>query len=404
LNTERRDRIVISELEAKRDHPELGFAARRVIRELEDIRRRCGRLDKAVPVNDMGGTIRVELNHQIPQLLPESLRDKSNDHRILSVARSLAGEGRRCVLVTKDLPLRLKAAALDIAADEYRYDVMYAPEPSETVVIGVAPAIIDALYKGDVVHAEEIGHELLTHTAAILRAGSQSAIARVLPDRSLQLVRANAAFGLRARSTEQRVALAFLLDGDIGIVSLGGRSGCGKTVLALAAALELAVERALFQKIIVFRPLFAVGGQDLGFLPGSETEKMSPWAAGVFDALASFCSQSTIDYIVDEGLLEVLPLTHIRGRTFTKCIVLVEEAQNLERNNLLSTISRIGSGSRVFLTHDVAQRDNLRVGRHDGVASVVARLSGHPLFAHVSLSKSERSAIAEVAAELLDEW
>ncbi len=396
--------VVISELEAKRAHPDLGWAARQAIRRLEDVRREHGRLDEPVAVNAHGGTLRVELNHQAPQLLPEGLRDHTNDHRILSVARALTTEGVDCVLVTKDLPLRLKAAAIGIAAEEYRNELTTTTEWSGTLVVdGASSGTIDALYDGRIVPAEAAGHELLTHTAVVLRAGSQSAIARVLPDHTLRLVHPGSAFGLRARSAEQQIALDMLLDDDIGIVSVGGRAGCGKTVLALAAALELTVEQERFQKILVFRPLFAVGGQELGFLPGSEAEKMSPWAAGVVDALGAFCESSTVEHVFDEGLLEVLPLTHIRGRTFTNTIVVIEEAQNLERHHLLSTISRVGAGSRVFLTHDVAQRDNLRVGRDDGIATIVDRLKGHPLFAHVTLSRSERSPIAEIAGALLDE-
>jgi PhoH-like ATPase len=397
--------VVISELEAKRHHPDLGWAARRAIRHLEDIRREHGQLVDPVPLNADGGTLRVELNHQDPNVLPEGLRDQSNDHRILSVAKTLADEGLDAVVVTKDLPLRLKAAAVGLPADEYRSELAAPTEWPGTTIIDPAPSgVIDDLYNGETVDAEEVAHELLTHTAVILRAGSQSAIARVTPAKTLQLVQPPTAFGLRARSAEQQIALDLLLDDEIGIVSLGGRAGCGKTVLALAAALELTMEQSQFHKILVFRPLFAVGGQELGYLPGSEAEKMSPWTAGVSDALAAFCEPSTVDHILDDGVLEVLPLTHIRGRTFTNCIVIIEEAQNLERHHILSTISRVGSGSRVFLTHDVAQRDNLRVGRDDGIAAIVSRLKGHPLFAHVSLTRSERSPIAEVAGQLLDEF
>jgi PhoH-like ATPase len=397
--------VVISELEAKRHHPDLGWAARRAIRHLEEVRREHGQLVTPVPLNDVGGTLRVELNHQDPHVLPEALRDQSNDHRILSVAKTLADEGFAATVVTKDLPLRLKAAAVGIPADEYRSELATPNEWPGIVVVDPVPGeLIDELFDGARVDAEEVGHELLTHTSVIMRSGSQSAIARVLPNKTLRLVQPPSAFGLRARSAEQQIALDLLLDDEIGIVSLGGRAGCGKTVLALAAALDLTVEQSRFHKILVFRPLFAVGGQDLGYLPGGEAEKMSPWSAGITDALGAFCEPSTVEHIFDEGIVEVLPLTHIRGRTFTNSIVIIEEAQNLERHHILSTISRVGAGSRVFLTHDVAQRDNLRVGRDDGIAAIVSRLKGHALFAHVSLTRSERSPIAEIAGQLLDEF
>jgi len=155
--------------------------------------------------------------------------------------------------------------------------------------------------------------------------------------------------------------------------------------------------------VVVFRPLYAVGGQDLGYLPGTEAEKMGPWGQAVFDTLGAVTTQDVIDEIVDRGMLEVLPLTHIRGRSLHDAFVIVDEAQSLERNVLLTVLSRIGSGSRVVLTHDVAQRDNLRVGRHDGVVAVVEKLRGHPLFAHVTLTRSERSPIAALVTEMLED-
>ena len=194
-----------------------------------------------------------------------------------------------------------------------------------------------------------------------------------------------------------------MLDNEIGIVSLGGRAGTGKSALALSAGLEAVLEKRLHKKVVIFRPLYAVGGQELGYLPGSENEKMSPWAQAVFDTLGALVSQQVIDEVIERGLIEVLPLTHIRGRSLHDSFVIVDEAQSLERGVLLTVLSRIGQGSRVILTHDVAQRDNLRVGRHDGVVAVVESLKGHPLFAHITLTRSERSQIAALVTELLEE-
>src|SRR5690606_29523398 len=210
------------------------------------------------------------------------------------------------------------------------------------------------------------------------------------PDKQVRLVRADReAFGLRGRSAEQRIALDLLLDDSIGIVSLGGRAGTGKSALALCAGLEAVMERRRHKKVIVFRPLYPVGGQELGYLPGTEADKMSPWTQAVFDTLGAVVSDTVIEEVLDRGMLEVLPLTHIRGRSLHDAFVIVDEAQSLERGVLLTVLSRIGTGSRVVLTHDVAQRDNLRVGRHDGVAAVIETLKGHPLFAHVTLTRSE---------------
>jgi PhoH-like ATPase len=194
-----------------------------------------------------------------------------------------------------------------------------------------------------------------------------------------------------------------LLDPEIGIISLGGRAGTGKSALALSAGLDAVLEKRLHKKVVIFRPLYAVGGQELGYLPGTENEKMSPWAQAVFDTLGALVSQQVIDEVVERGLIEVLPLTHIRGRSLHDSFVIVDEAQSLERGVLLTVLSRIGQGSRVVLTHDIAQRDNLRVGRHDGVVAVVESLKGHPLFAHITLTRSERSQIAALVTELLEE-
>ncbi len=245
---------------------------------------------------------------------------------------------------------------------------------------------------------------LLCHTGVVLHSTRGSALARVTADKHLRLVRGDQeVFGLRGRSAEQRLAIDILLDQEIGIVSLGGRAGTGKSALALCAGLEAVLEQRRYRKVMVFRPLYAVGGQELGYLPGSEAEKMNPWAQAVFDTLGSVVSPEVVDEIIHRDLLEVLPLTHIRGRSLHDAFVVVDEAQSLERNVLLTVLSRLGQNSRVVLTHDVAQRDNLRVGRHDGVAAVIERLKGHPLFAHVTLTRSERSPIAALVTEMLED-
>ena len=246
--------------------------------------------------------------------------------------------------------------------------------------------------------------DLPCHTGVVLLSGNASALARVTPAKELKLIKADRdAFGIHGRSAEQRVALDLLLDPSVGIVSLGGRAGTGKSALALCAGLEAVLERRQHAKVVVFRPLYAVGGQELGYLPGTEGEKMAPWAQAVFDTLGAVTSKVVIEEVLERGLLEVLPLTHIRGRSLHDAFVIVDEAQSLERNVLLTVLSRIGQDSRVVLTHDVAQRDNLRVGRHDGVVAVVEKLKGHPLFAHVTLHRSERSPIAALVTEMLED-
>ncbi|MBM3698379.1 MAG: PhoH family protein [Actinobacteria bacterium] len=395
---------VIGELESKRDHPELGYFARAALRTLDDLRVKSGRLDQPIGINDDGGTLAVELNHADTAKLPAGfLRDGSNDSRILAIAKNLMSDGRKVVLVTKDLPLRVKASSVGIEAQEYRAELASSSGFSGMTEESVGSTVIDALYEN-----EKIPHEIAKshpcHTGVVLHSEKGSALARVTPDKQLQLVRGDrSAFGLHGRSAEQRVALDILLDPEIGIISLGGRAGTGKSALAISAGLEAVLERRLHKKVVIFRPLYAVGGQELGYLPGTENEKMSPWAQAVFDTLGALVSQQVLDEVVERGLIEVLPLTHIRGRSLHDSFVIVDEAQSLERGVLLTVLSRIGQGSRVVLTHDIAQRDNLRVGRHDGVVAVVESLKGHPLFAHITLTRSERSQIAALVTELLEE-
>ncbi len=394
---------VIGELETKRDHPELGYFARAALRALDDLRVTHGRLDKALVVTPEGGTLSVELNHTDLSTLPQGfLRDGTNDSRILAIAKNLMGDGKQVVLVTKDLPLRVKASSVGVEAQEYLAELVSNSGWTGIVELSVASNVIDDLYTSDRAD-HEAAHELPVHTGVVLHSDRGSALARVTIDKQLQLVRGDrSAFGLHGRSAEQRVALDLLLDDSIGIVSLGGRAGTGKSALALCAGLEAVMEKRIHKKVLIFRPLYPVGGQELGYLPGSEGEKMSPWAQAVFDTLGALVSQAVIDEIVDRGLIEVLPLTHIRGRSLHDSFVIVDEAQSLERGVLLTVLSRIGQGSRVILTHDVAQRDNLRVGRHDGVVAVVETLKGHPLFAHVTLTRSERSPIAALVTEMLE--
>ncbi|HEY7594904.1 MAG TPA: PhoH family protein [Actinophytocola sp.] len=400
--------VVIGELEGKRHHPELGWFAREALRLLDDLRQRHGRLDKPIPIGTTGGTLHVELNHSDPGVLPPGFRADSNDARILACALNLAAETDGVALVTKDIPLRVRAAAVGVDADEYRAQEVTPSGWTGMADLELPAEALDALYRdGEIdpaLYEGEQAAEYPCNTGLRLIAPSASALGRITKDKQVQLVRGDReAFGLHGRSAEQRVALDLLLDPEVGIVSLGGRAGTGKSALALCAGLEAVMERGLHRKVVVFRPVYAVGGQELGYLPGSESEKMQPWAQAVFDTLGALVSKAVIDEVLDRGMLEVLPLTHIRGRSLHDSFVIVDEAQSLERNVLLTVLSRLGTGSRVVLTHDVAQRDNLRVGRHDGVAAVIEKLKGHPLFAHVTLTRSERSPIAALVTEMLED-
>lgn len=396
--------VVISELEGKRHHHELGWFAREALRMLDDLRLQHGRLDLPIPIGNDDGTLQVELNHTDPSVLPAGFRTADNDSRILACALNLRAEGKDVTLVSKDTPLRVKAGAVGLDADEYHAQDVVVSGWSGMAELEVETAAVDALFADGVIDVDE-ARDMPCHTGIRLLANGSSALGRVNSAKQIQLVRGDwEAFGLHGRSAEQRVELDLLLDDSVGIVSLGGKAGTGKSALALCAGLEAVLERRTQRKVVVFRPLYAVGGQQLGYLPGGADEKMGPWAQAVYDTLEGLASPEVIDEVLSRGMLEVLPLTHIRGRSLHDSFVIVDEAQSLERNVLLTVLSRLGTGSRVVLTHDVAQRDNLRVGRHDGVAAVIEKLKGHPLFAHITLTRSERSAIAALVTDMLEEF
>lgn len=402
--------VVITELEAKRHHAELGYFARSALRMLDGLRVQHGHLDSPVPVGDTGGTLRVELNHVDPTVLPAGFRLGDNDTRILAVAANLAAEGHSVTVVSKDLPMRVKASAVGLQAEEYKAELAVDSGWTGMREIDLSDEQMGSLWENESVEIAsldpatvEAASPLLVHTGMVVHSPGGSALGRVTADKRVQLVRGDQeVFGVHGRSAEQRVAIDLLLDQEIGIVSLGGRAGTGKSALALCAGLESVLERQQHRKVVVFRPLYAVGGQELGYLPGSESEKMNPWAQAVYDTLGALVSPAVVEEVIARDMLEVLPLTHIRGRSLHDSFVIVDEAQSLERNVLLTVLSRIGQSSRVVLTHDVAQRDNLRVGRHDGVAAVIEALKGHPLFAHVTLTRSERSPVAALVTDMLE--
>jgi PhoH-like ATPase len=393
--------VVINELEKKRHDPEIGYFARQALRHLDDLREEHERLDFPIQVGD-GGILRVELNNIDQSTLPVGFQLGDNDSRILAVAFNLASEGNDVTVVSKDLPMRVKAAALGMSAEEYRND-----NAVDSGWTGIAELELSGDEMADLYDTEIIKHKGVAHlpinTGLVINSERGNALGRVMAGHKIRLVNENRdVFGVSGRSAEQRLAIDLLLDPDVGIISLGGRAGTGKSALALCAGLEAVLEKRQHKKIIVFRPIYAVGGQELGYLPGSENEKMNPWGQAIFDTLGALVSKEVVDHVVDRGLIEILPLTHIRGRSLHDAFVIVDEAQSLERNVLLTVLSRIGQNARVVLTHDVAQRDNLRVGRHDGIAAVIESLKNHDLFAHVTLTRSERSKIAALVTDLLD--
>lgn len=409
---------VIKELEQKKTDALLGFLARSVLRAIERLREEhSSKITKGVVIDDKGGTVRIEVNHVSTKNAPDTLKnDKATDSRILVVAYNLADElGREnVVLVSNDLTMRLVAeVSVKIHAEEFRHR---STQGNYTGIVKVdAPKdVVDTLYqKGGYVDVSDVsvngelsGH----HVGAIIRGpGSQSALGTISGG-AVSRIEDVSAFDVKGRSAEQKIALAHLMNKDIKVVSMGGPAGTGKTFLALAAGLEQTMERKpAYNRILVFRPLQAVGNESLGYLPGTEEEKMGPWAAAVYDALDNILGDGPGNKNIREdmemrNILTVLPVSHIRGRTLNNAFIIIDEAQNLERNVILSVLSRLGEGSKAVLSWDAAQTDNLHIGRNDGIVAVVDKFRNEDLFAHVTLQKSERSVVAERASAILDEF
>ncbi|MCU1565397.1 MAG: PhoH family protein, partial [Pseudarthrobacter sp.] len=319
--------VVITELEAKRHDPELGYFARKALRLLDDLRVKHGGLNQPIPIGDDGGSLVVELNHISSEVLPLGFRSGDNDSRILAVAKNLANEGRNVTVVSKDLPMRVKASAMGLTADEYRNELVKDSGWTGVAEVEAGEQEINTLYGHEPVFIPAAA-ELPVNTGLVLLSNRGSALGRVGADKQVRLVKGDRdVFGLHGRSAEQRLAIDMLMDPAVGIVSIGGRAGTGKSALALCAGLEAVLERREHRKVIVFRPLYAVGGQELGYLPGSESEKMNPWAQAVFDTLGALVSQEVVEEVMDRGMLEVMPLTHIRGRSLHDAFVIVDEAQ-----------------------------------------------------------------------------
>lgn len=385
--------IVVKELEQKRNDLELGLSARSALRFIEDLRNR-GDLRKGVDVGN-SGTVRIEVNHVETSKLPQTLRGSSgNDVKILSVALSL-----NATLVSRDLPLRIMAGVVGIPAKDHETPNTVMSDLSSVPTIFLTDVEMSDLYGEKSIASD---NDLMPNSYAIATTydGGSSALVRAGKGWKLHLVPEQKPSGVSGRSAEQRFALDALMNKDTKIVSLGGRAGTGKTMLSLATGLQQVRDRT-YSKVVVFRNMWAVGGQDLGFLPGTAEEKMSPWTAAVWDAMGGFLSDSDVATLQRQNKVEVLPLTHIRGRTLNSSFIIIDEAQNLEASTLLTALSRTGNGSKVVLSFDIDQRDNPYVGKHTGIIDIVSRLKGESLFSHVTLLKSERSDVAELTSRLL---
>jgi len=426
--------IVVQELEDKRAHSTIGFLAREWLRLLEDNRVKHGlELSKGIDLEDHGLSIQVEPNHSNQGSLPVHLQNGTHDSTVLAVANNLLQEGKEVVLLSNDMPMRLHAT-LDLKIDAYEFNA--------TQIIGAKD--FDGRYKVSLTDEEyaeicESGtrHNQDLHEAVmkklpknhsknafieVVLEGNSVLFEMILTDERLSEVgHKGKAFGITARTREQDVALEYLKKSakDLPIVSIGGGAGTGKTLLTIANGLEQ-LKAGAYQKVIVFRSLHEMGaGQEMGFLPGGVDEKMNAWAGAIYDALDVLAAKkkplkknSGVHGQVAQkeeaeklrDMIEISPITYLRGRSLANTYMVLEEAQNFSRSEILNILSRAGEGSKIILTFDAAQVDNrfLQAGKNADIWSVIETLKDENLFAHITLKKTERSQVAELASRILE--
>lgn len=404
--------VVVEELDRQKTRlDEVGANSRRAIRLLEDLGASApGGLREPVTLPG-GGSLRIELNGIVSERLPTVLDPTSPDHRILATCLNLS-ESANAVLVTKDASLRIKGAQLGVTVQDYRADTVQVEQLHSGIVEHTVDGdTIDRLF--DEGKLEITGIDAPVNEFVVLKAGgSRSALARVIQaDPTVVVERMPThvrAFGVEPKNVRQTVALHQLLDPDIPAVSIMGMAGTGKTFLALAAALEQVLEQGRYRRVSVYRPLVAVGRQEVGYLPGDLSEKLAPWMAAVHDNLYALFSDAGVDgargaieELVDRGELEMAAVTYLRGRSITGEFVIIDEAQNLELPTLKVILTRMSRDSKVVFCGDLSQVDNPYISPFGGMAALIEKFKDSGLFAHVTLERTVRSPLAEMAATTL---
>ncbi len=405
--------IVVEELDGLKTRPDdVGRAARTALRTIEELRvRNGGSLAEPVPLGS--GSLQIELNGIQKHLLIEhGLDPTSSDNRIIGAALGQLDRGSTTML-SNDAALRIKAAHLGVAAAEHLPTRQHvSTRAAGWAMIEAAPELIDRLYAGGSVCADHAhcGETMTENEFAVLRAGSQSALVRRVADRLELLPHSSPeAWGLRARSKEQRFALELLLEPSIEVVALDGRAGTGKTLLAVAAGLEQVVEAGRYERLAIYRPLVPVGRADVGFLPGGLDEKLDPWMAAIHDAVVALTDRSSntdarrlIEELTARGQLSLESVTFLRGRSLQRQLVIIDEAQNLEPTTLRTILTRVGQGTKVVFTGDTSQIDAPYLGESNNALAVLTQaFSNQSCFGHITLTACERSDVASLAAELL---
>lgn len=408
---------VVEELDGLKSRPDdVGRSARTALRTIEDLRKRAGgSIHEPTPLNGEPGsaTIHIEVNGiQRDRLIENGLNPEVPDNRIIGAA---LGQSRYAPtqLISNDAGLRIKAAHLGLVAAEHQPVGRAAnTRPMGWFTLDVSSDIVNGLYNNGEVTSDAFGPEasLVVNEFAVVRSGSQSALVRCNGEMTELLSAASPeAWGLRARSKEQRFALELLMDPDVSVIALDGRAGTGKTVMAIAAGLEQVVESRTYEKLAVYRPLVPVGRADVGFLPGGLDEKLDPWMSAIHDAIVALTDQRSshdarrlIDDFTARGQLSLESVTFLRGRSLHRQFVVVDEAQNLEPTTLKTILTRIGEGTKVIFTGDTSQIDAPYMGEsNNALAVLIHAFANQSCFGHVTLASCERSEVASLAAELL---
>lgn len=405
---------VVRELDKKKSDPSVSYTARSVTRFIRNliVDNPDLSVSDGLPVGN-NSSLRIEQNHvslsKVAQVLKiDTTREVNNDTKIIAVAYNLSEELDRDVFIaTNDMTMTILADTLGLKTISLETKLNNREWIDQIKTLEVESEFIDLIHSEGVVSLPD---DVPMNTPVVLKSSSDNKSALAISKNGYnfskvkdQSFNPSQSSTVAPKSKEQQFFLKMLHDDTIKAVSVGGVAGGGKTMLALAKGVEH-IKNNKYKKIVVFRSMRAVGGEELGYLPGTEQEKLDPWTAAVYDALQSFLPKIEIDRLKRDQAIEVLPITHVRGRTFHNSWVIVDEAQNLEKSVILTLLTRMSHSSKIILTHDISQIDNRHVGRYSGIYEVVSKLHGNPLFAHVSMTKSERSELAQTAARLLDDY
>lgn len=407
---------VLEELDRfKKGNEDINFHARQFLRELDgltgDVLSPAG-----VSLGEGLGAIRVILGREMSEALRQTLYQDSPDHRILNTTLALqtSEPQRRVILVSKDTNLRLKAKSLGVPAQDYATDKIESFDKLYTGkrIVGDMPTeLVDEFYQtaNGSVPAASLSWipDPVANENFILRNGSKSVLARYRSeDFSYNRVLTNKAYGIKPRNAEQSFALTALTDDTVKLVTLAGKAGSGKTLLALAAALEC---RSSYRQILLARPIVPLSNRDIGYLPGDVAAKLDPYMQPLFDNLTVIRHQlgdsedaRRIPEMLESQKLEISPLAYIRGRSLQRIFFIVDEAQNLTPHEIKTIITRAGEGTKIVLTGDIHQIDHPYLDSlSNGLSYLINRMVGQPIYAHITLEKGERSELAELASDLL---